>query len=92
MIQSMMTNLVPTIGQVREPMPPYLRIAGLIRDQITSGELLPGEQVPSMAKLGEAYGISRGTARRVLLQLRDWGLIEVTPGWGSFVIAREGEK
>lgn len=66
-------------------MPPYLRIAGIIRDQIAHGELLPGEQVPSIVKLGETYGVSRGTARRVLVQLREWGLIVITPGWGSFV-------
>lgn len=66
-------------------MPPYLRVATELRGQIEHGELRPGEQVPSMAKLAETYAISRGTARRVLLTLRDWGLIEITPGWGSFV-------
>lgn len=70
-------------------MPPYLRIAGELRDKISNGELRPGDQVPSIAKLAEQYSISRGTARRVLLQLRDWGLTEITPGWGSFVKAPE---
>jgi len=70
--------------------PPYLRIAGEIRGQIEHGELTPGDQVPSIVKLGEQYGVSRGTARRVLVQLRDWGLIEITPGWGSFVKAPDG--
>jgi GntR family transcriptional regulator len=70
---------------MRGPTPPYLHVAGLIRDQIERGELLPGEQVPSMAKLADQYSISRGTARRVLMTLKDWGLIEITPGWGSFV-------
>jgi GntR family transcriptional regulator len=87
-----MTTPVPTISDVpepREPVPPYLRISGEIRGQIERGELLPGEQVPSIVKLGEQYGISRGTARRVLLQLQEWGLVEITPGWGSFVKGRE---
>lgn len=73
---------------MRDPVPPYLRIAGEIRGQIERGELLPGEQVPSIVKLGEQYHVSRGTARRVLLQLRDWGLITITQGWGSFVAER----
>jgi len=68
-------------------MPPYLRVAAELRDKIANGELQPGDQVPSIVKLGEQYGISRGTARRVLVQLRDWGLVEITPGWGSFVKA-----
>lgn len=38
-----------------------------------------------MARLCETYGISRGTARRVLTTLRDWGLVQITPGWGTFV-------
>ena len=41
--------------------------------------------MPSIVKLGEQHGISRGTARRVLKQLEAEGLIEITPGWGSFV-------
>lgn len=77
------------MSQPRQPQPPYLRIAGEIRDQIDSGELRPGDQVPSMAKIAETYGVSRGTARRVLVQLRDWDLIEITPGWGSFVKSPE---
>lgn len=75
---------------LREPTPPYLRVARIIREQIEHGELLPGEQVPSMARLGEVYGISRGTARRVLTTLRDWGLVEITPGWGTFVVPPGG--
>jgi DNA-binding GntR family transcriptional regulator len=67
--------------------PPYLRVAGEIRGQIERGELTPGDQVPSIVKLGEQYGISRGTARRVLKQLEAEGLIEITAGWGSFVKA-----
>jgi DNA-binding GntR family transcriptional regulator len=41
-----------------------------------------------MAKISEEYGVSRGTARRVLVQLKEWDLIEITPGWGSFVKAQ----
>jgi DNA-binding GntR family transcriptional regulator len=73
----------------RDATPPYLRVAGILREQIESGQLLPGEQVPSMAQLSETYGISRGTSRRVLVTLRDEGLITITPGWGSFVAERQ---
>ena len=69
----------------RSPQPPYLRVSNAIKEQIEHGEYLPGDQIPSMARLSEEYGISRGTARRVLVTLRDWDLIEITPGWGSFV-------
>jgi len=67
---------------------PYLEIAGYVRDKITSGELGPGDQVPSASELCGIFSVSRGTALRALKVLRDEGAIEVTPGWGSFVADR----
>ena len=70
---------------MRPPQPPYLRIAHDLRSRIERGELLPGEQVPSVTQLAETYEVSRGTARRALDLLKEWGLTEATPGWGTFV-------
>jgi len=70
----------------RSPVPPYRRVADALRARIDAGELLPGEQVPSMAQLVDSYGISRGTARRVLATLKDEGYVYITPGWGTFVV------
>jgi DNA-binding GntR family transcriptional regulator len=69
----------------RDAVPPYLRVADELAAKIDAGELVRGDQVPSMARLAETYGISRGTARRVLLTLRDRDLVVITPGWGTFV-------
>ena len=74
----------------RSPVPPYRRVADEIRAKIDAGELLPGEQVPSMVQLAETYSISRGTARRVLQTLRNEGCVYITPGWGTFVAERGG--
>jgi DNA-binding GntR family transcriptional regulator len=70
----------------RSPVPPYRRVAEDLKAKIRAGELLPGEQVPSMARLAEEYGIARGTARRVLVTLKDEGFVYITPGWGTFVV------
>jgi DNA-binding GntR family transcriptional regulator len=67
------------------PIPPYQQVAGIIRERIESGELAPGQRVPSVTTLMQAYGIARNTARHALDVLRDEGLIVVRPGWGSFV-------
>ena len=67
---------------------PYLEIAGYVRDKITSGELAPGDQVPSASELCRIFSVSRGTALRALKVLRDEGAIDITPGWGSFVADR----
>jgi DNA-binding GntR family transcriptional regulator len=70
---------------MRQPQVPYLRIAADLRSKIEHGELLPGEQVPSVTRIAEDYGVSRSTARRALEQLKEWGLTEAISGWGTFV-------
>jgi GntR family transcriptional regulator len=72
----------------RELVPPYLRVAADLREKITNGELLPGEQVPSLDRLAETYSISRTTARRAVQMLVGEGLVESRPRWGVFVTER----
>jgi len=65
-----------------------LRVAADLREKITNGELLPGEQVPSLDRLAETYSISRTTARRAIQLLVNEGLVESRPRWGVFVSER----
>jgi len=69
----------------RTPDFPYLRVAADLREKIESGEMLPGEQVPSLDKISATYNVSRVTARRALKALADEGLVEIKPRWGTFV-------
>jgi GntR family transcriptional regulator len=75
----------------RELVPPYLRVAAKLREKIASGELLPGEQVPSLDRLAETNSISRTTARRAIQVLMDEGLVISRPRWGVFVAERPGQ-
>lgn len=75
---------VPGVVNRESAIPPWQQVAGILRDQIASGELAPGTML-SIVTLAQEYGIARNTARKVLAQLRDEGLLEITPGWGSFV-------
>lgn len=89
MQQAVSTTLVVSVGCMpREQTAPYRRIAAELRSRIESGDLKPGEQVPSASELCEAYGVSRNTALRSLKLLRAEGLIVVEQGWGSFVADR----
>ena len=72
-------------------MPPYLRVAAELREKIANGELLPGEQVPSLDRLAESNSISRTTARRAIQVLMDEGLVISRPRWGVFVAERPGQ-
>jgi len=63
----------------------YARIKQALRTRIESGELRPGDRVPSENQLVTQFGVSRMTARRALLELAEDGLLTRTQGLGSFV-------
>lgn len=65
--------------------PPYVRIAGEIRDRITSGELRPGQTVPSARQITRDWGVALATATKVLAALQQDGLVSVVPGIGTVV-------
>jgi DNA-binding FadR family transcriptional regulator len=60
-------------------------IAAELRSRVERGIFLPGEQVPSIAKLMEMTGTAKNTARAALEQLRDAGYIKTLTGFGTFV-------
>lgn len=69
---------------------PYQQIADALRAQIESGELAPGDQLPSIAALTSEYDVSIGTARSALSVLKADGLIVTRHGRGSHVRTRPG--
>lgn len=68
--------------------PPYLQIAEKLLAQITSGQLAPGERVPSLRELAKAYGVSPVTAGKALGWLQTEGYVTV-PGKGLATIVRD---
>lgn len=76
-------------GQPRaDNRPPYARIAGHYRDLIGSGELAPGNLLPSIRALADQWGVSTATADRAMKLLRDEKLVHGIPGVGTEVMAR----
>ncbi|WP_326820802.1 GntR family transcriptional regulator [Streptosporangium sp. NBC_01756] len=67
------------------PVPVYKQVAELIHARITTGDLGPGEAVPSEAELEVEYNIAKTTARRVARELREQGLAYTVQGEGTFV-------
>ena len=63
----------------------FRQLADLLRAQIESGELGPGEPLPSELRLAQEYGISRTTVRQAIAQLRTEGLVNVERPRGTFV-------
>ena len=65
--------------------PIYEQIFGQIRDQILSGELKPGEALPSIRALAKDLRISVITSKRAYEELLREGYLVSVAGKGSFV-------
>jgi GntR family transcriptional regulator len=64
---------------------PYVQLANILAARIESGELAPGQRVPSITTLVQVYGVGKNTARRALAELQSRGLVVVRQSWGTFV-------
>jgi DNA-binding GntR family transcriptional regulator len=68
--------------------PAYRRIADDLRQRIRSGDLAPGDLLPTQVDLAEQYGVARMTARQALAELANEGLIFAQQGKGTIVRER----
>lgn len=66
--------------------PMYRQIAEDLREQIESGVLARGGQLPTELELRERYSASRNTVRDAIKWLTSLGLVETRPGQGTFVV------
>ncbi|GAA3801815.1 GntR family transcriptional regulator [Sphaerisporangium flaviroseum] len=65
--------------------PPQLKIAADLRAKIMSGELEPGQKLPSTAELAETYGTAAATAHNATKLLQAEGFAYGQAGKGVFV-------
>ena len=72
--------------------PPYLQIAEDLRRKIVSGELAPGDHLPSGREIARQWGCAYGTAAKVLTTLRKEGLAESFPGHATVVSGRQRHR
>ena len=65
--------------------PIYDQITAQIKAMILSGELAPGDALPSMRALAKDLRISLITTKRAYEELEREGFVETVPGKGSFI-------
>ena len=65
--------------------PKYVHLAEQLRQKIESGELAPGDQLPSLAHMKAEFGISQATWEKVNSSLEEEGLVVRKPGQGTFI-------
>ncbi|HEV7368076.1 FadR/GntR family transcriptional regulator [Arenibaculum sp.] len=61
------------------------RVVSAIRSQVLSGEIPPGDKLPTESRLTEMFGVSRTVVREAIATLAADGLVEARQGAGVFV-------
>ncbi|NLJ38296.1 MAG: GntR family transcriptional regulator [Candidatus Atribacteria bacterium] len=69
----------------KTPIPLYYQLIEMIRKDIETGVLKPGDVIPSERELSEKYQISRPTVRQAIKELAYEGLLNREKGKGTFV-------
>lgn len=64
--------------------PVYVQLADLLREQMASGEIKPGDKLPSETEMIKKYKLGRLTIRDALSILVNEGLLEKHHGKGTF--------
>jgi len=67
------------------PVPLYYQLSEILLNQITEGEIKPGNAIPTERELIQIYGISRITVRRAIQELEKRGYVRREQGRGTFV-------
>ncbi|MEH1012764.1 winged helix-turn-helix domain-containing protein [Micromonospora sp. CPCC 206060] len=68
--------------------PKWEQLADHIRAQIESGELSPGDKLPSTVQLKQQHGVSTTVVRQAILVLQTQGWVQGVHGLGVFVADR----
>jgi len=64
---------------------PYEQVADAIEAAITSGELAPGDRMPSQDRIAAEAGVSKHTVSAAIALLRGKGLLRTRARLGTFV-------
>lgn len=70
--------------------PPYLQLAATLRERIMSGDLRPGDALPSINRLAQETGWAKTTVQKAIQVLKDEGLVRGVHGWGVIVLDQDG--
>ncbi|WNV86392.1 TetR/AcrR family transcriptional regulator C-terminal domain-containing protein [Umezawaea sp. Da 62-37] len=69
----------------QRPDPPYRRIVAELRARILTGDLRPGDRLPSIRQIARRQDVAIATATKVVAALREEGLVEPKVGSGTVV-------
>lgn len=82
-------NIVLELGSST---PIYAQIVEQIREQLNSGELKPGDQLPTVRQLASELRVNFNTIARAYRLLDEAGLISTQRGRGTYLLEHDSGK
>jgi len=76
----------------RSGIPIYLQIIEQVRRRVSSGELHPGDQLPTVRQLATELRVNFNTVARAYRMLDEAGLISTQQGRGTYIWERPTEE
>ena len=73
----------------KSDIPVWVQLKQRITYCILSGQIAPGEQLPTVRELAIDLDVNYHTVNKVYRELEDMGLLEILSGKGTFVTAHE---
>lgn len=86
-----MDSLFETSGKLKRAPAMSEEIAKLLRNEIRTGTLKPGDRLPTEQQLCQMFGVSRPVVREAISRLKYGGVLESYQGRGVFV-TKSGES
>lgn len=65
--------------------PIYRQLVDKIRAAVRKGELMSGDQLPTVQELADRLGVAKGTIKRAYDELGNMGILEKVQGRGTFI-------
>jgi GntR family transcriptional regulator len=72
--------------------PLYVQLKEIIKNDVATAKIKPGQKLPTEFELCEMYSISRSTVRAAITELIDEGLLSTKQGKGTFVNVQKIER
>jgi DNA-binding GntR family transcriptional regulator len=91
-----MTSMFTVVGMdaltvdLHSSEPSYQQVARQLRERIKSGEIGPGEPLPSITRIQQETGLAVNTIRHAINVLAEEGCVYTVPGRGTYAAPRPG--
>ncbi|MDI9585385.1 MAG: GntR family transcriptional regulator, partial [Acidobacteriota bacterium] len=69
-----------------ENTPLYAQIMGILEQEIRSGRLKPGDQLPTQEALAQHFEVSLAPVKQALRELEERGVIATRQGRGTYIL------